>query len=322
MAQVLILTSWNWSSAFKRCTFIETCSLMGVWSRNTVDGGNETCQDVYYIFSFLAFRHFHHPPCCPHASAPGLRVAVTGGYRDETCKGLDLTISRPMAIQTSNIPMTIRGNALLQTVWYCTDNQVICGPSLLVDELLRLSGAPSIGYLVHTAWNSDISTLSLPVQARDTFMYLQRATRVPCPTVYQSPCVGLYLSSPDTTDSLPDPRVMFIRKPYWYFIHPELLMSKGHGQTFIGLYTILWESKCYAEDSIELKKALGDILHLHVGEQVVSKYLEDYRSGYQVGSLKSFICPSKKGACQSALEYLKMMGTLHKALRWWSCCWS
>lgn len=64
---------------------------------------------------------------------------------------------------------------------------------------------------------------------------------------------------------------------------------------------------------MKLKKALRDTMRL--GEQTVSKYMADYRSGYQVGKLKSFIGPSGKGVCQSASEYLKMMGTLHKALR-------
>ena len=79
----------------------------------------------------------------------------------------------------------------------------------------------------------------------------------------------------NTTDSLTDPRVVFVGKPYRYFTHPELLTSKGRGQTFIDLYTMLRGSKGYAEDSMELRKALGDILH--IGEHVVSKYLANYR---------------------------------------------
>lgn len=243
-------------------------------------------------------------------------MTAAGGYRGGTRKGLDLTIGGPVVIRTSNSPVTIRGGALLRTVRRRTDNQVICGPSLLVDELLRLSGAPSIDYLVNTAWSGDISALSPPTQVRDTFMYLQRATQVPssgtCPIVYRSPRIGLDLSNPDTTDSITNPRVVFVGKPYRYFTHPKLLASKGRVQTFIGLHTMLRESKGYTEDSMELKKALRDTLHL--SEQIVSKYMADYRSGYQVGRLKSFIGPSKKGVCQSASEYLKMMGALRKAL--------
>ncbi|KAF8555576.1 hypothetical protein OG21DRAFT_1507589 [Imleria badia] len=261
--------------------------------------------------------YFHRSPRRADPSAPGLPVTVGSGYRGGTRKGLDVTVGGPAVIQTPNSPVIIRGGALFRTVRRRTDNKMICGPSLLVDEILRLSGAPSIAHLVNTTWNGDISALSPPTPARDTFMYLHNATRDPSvgerPTVYRSPRVGLDLSNPDTTDSITHPRVVFVGKPYRYFTHPELLTSKGRVQTFIGLYTMLRESKGYAEDSMELKKALRDILGL--GEQNVSKYMADYRSGYQVGKLKSFIGRSGKGVCQSASEYLKMMGAVRKALQ-------
>lgn len=244
-------------------------------------------------------------------------MTAAGSYRGGTRKGLDLTVGGPTVIQTSNVPVTIRGGALLRTVRRRSDNKVICGPSLLVDEILRLSGAPTINHLVNTTWNGDISALSPPAPARDTFLYLQRATRNSSvdkrPTVYRSPRIGLDLSNPATTESITHPRVVFVGRPYRYFTHPELLASKGRAQTFVGLYTVLRESKGYQEDSMELKKALQDTMRL--GEQIVSKYMQDYRSGYQVGKLKSFIGPSRKGVCQSASEYLRMMGALRKALR-------
>ncbi|KAH0840361.1 hypothetical protein J3R83DRAFT_1384 [Lanmaoa asiatica] len=261
--------------------------------------------------------YFHRSPRRADTSAPGLPVTAAGGYRGGTRKGLDLTVGGPTVIQTSNATVTIRGGALLRSVRRRTDNKVICGPSLLVDEILRLSGAPTIDHLVNTAWNGDISALSPPTLSRDTFVYLRRATPDPSvwerPTVYRSPRIGLDLSNPTTTESVTHPRVVFVGRPYRYFTHPELLASKGRAQTFVGLYTVLRESKDYAEDSMELKKALRDIMR--VGEQMVSKYMADYRSGYQVGKLKSFVGPSGKGVCQSTSEYLKMMGTLRKALR-------
>ncbi|KAG8219092.1 hypothetical protein J3R82DRAFT_4852 [Butyriboletus roseoflavus] len=261
--------------------------------------------------------YFHRSPRRADTSAPGLPVTGAGSYRGGTRKGLDLTVGGPTVIQTSNAPVTIRGGALLRTVRRRSDNKVICGPSLLVDEILRLSGARTVDHLVNTTWNGDISALSPPTPARDTFMYLQRATQDPSvderPTVYHSPRIGLDLSNPATTDSITHPRVIFVGRPYRYFIHPELLASKGRAQTFVGLCTVLRESKGYPEDSMELKKALRDTMRL--GDQIVSKYMTDYRSGYQVGKLKSFIGPSGKGVCQSASEYLKMMGTLRKALQ-------
>ena len=131
----------------------------------------------------------------------------------EHAKGLDLTIGGPIVIQTSNAPMTIRGGALLRTVRRRIDNQVIYGPSLLVDQLLRLS-AHSIDHRANTAWSGNISALYPPTQTRDPSMYLQRTTRVSspgkCPTVHRSPRVDLYLFNPDMTDSITNARVVFI----------------------------------------------------------------------------------------------------------------
>ena len=281
------------------------------------NGNSKTTNTIICVLISLSLRYFHRSPRRADTRAPGLPVTAAGGYRGGTRKGLDLTVGGPTVLRNPNPPVTMRGGALLRTVRRRTDNKVICGPSLLVDEILRLSGSPTIDHLVNTTWNGDISALSPPSSARGTFMYLQRATQDSLvgerPTVYRSPRIGLDLSNPDTTESITHPRVIFVGKSYRYFTHPQLLAYKGRVQTFVGLYTILRESKGYAEDSMELKKALRDMLGL--GEQNVSKYMADYRSGYKVGKLKSFVGRSGKGVCQSASEYLKMMGALRKALR-------
>ncbi|KIJ69698.1 hypothetical protein HYDPIDRAFT_164007 [Hydnomerulius pinastri MD-312] len=270
--------------------------------------------------------YFHRSPCRADTSKPGLPVTAAGGYRSGTRKGLDLTIGGPKVIKTatksnpssaSDSPVSVRGGALLRTIRRRSDKKVICGPSLLVDEVLRLSGAPSINDLVDTAWNGDISALSPPTQDRATYMYLRRKETTESsskpPTVFRSPRIGLDLSNSETKDSITHPRVVFVGKPYRCFTHPELLASKGRVQTFVGLYTMLRDSKGYTEDSLKLKKELCGIMGLK--EQNVIKYMADYRSGCQVGKLKSFVGPSGKGVCQSASEYLKMMGTLQKVLQ-------
>lgn len=282
-----------------------------------MDNGNAKIPNpMLCVLISFTLRYFHRSPRRADTRAPGLPVTAAGGYRGGTRKGLDLTVGGPTVIQIPNAPVTIRGGALLRTLRRRSDNKVICGPSLLVDEILRLSGAPTIDHLVNTTWNGDISALS-PSPLRGTFMYLQRETQDSSvgerPTVYRSPRIGLDLSNPDTTESITHPRVVFVGKSYRYFTHPELLAYKGRVQTFIGLHTMLREAKGYAEDSMELKKALRDMLGL--GDQNISKYMADYRSGYQVGKLKSFVGRSGKGVCQSASEYLKMMGALRKALR-------
>ncbi|KAF9226976.1 hypothetical protein BS17DRAFT_697478, partial [Gyrodon lividus] len=268
--------------------------------------------------------YFHRSPRRADTSQPGLPVRAAGSYRAGSRKGLDLTFGAPIGIETSsasgstsNHPVTVRGGALLRTIRHRSDKKVICGPSLLVDEVMRLSGACSIDDLVSRVWDGDISALSPPTPERNAFMYLRRENRNTVssvlPIVYRSPRIGLDLSNSETTDSITHPRVIFVGKQYRYFTHPEFLASKGRTQTFVGLYTTLRESGVHTEDSLKLKRELCNITGLK--ESNVAKYLADYRSGHQSGKLKSFVGPSGKGVCQSASEYLKMMGTLHRALQ-------
>ncbi|KIK99014.1 hypothetical protein PAXRUDRAFT_823236 [Paxillus rubicundulus Ve08.2h10] len=265
--------------------------------------------------------YFHRSPCRADTSQAGLPVTAAGSYRSGSRKGLDLTIGGPAATNVSrstpNISVSVRGGALLRTIRHCSDKKMICGPSLLVDEVLRLSGASSVDDLVNRVWDHDIAALSPPALERNTFMYLRRVNRNASssvlPTVYRSPRIGLDLSNSETTDSITHPRVVFVGKLYRYFTRPEVLVSKGRMQTFVGLYTTLRQSNCHTEDPLKLKRELCKIMGLK--EQNVSKYLADYGSGYQDGKLRAFVGPSGKGVCQSASEYLKMMGTLHKALQ-------
>ncbi|KAG6903603.1 hypothetical protein DXG01_016447, partial [Tephrocybe rancida] len=57
-----------------------------------------------------------------------------------------------------------RGGALLRSLRRLSDNKVISGPSLLVDEILRLSSAADIPELVEQKWAKDTSAFgSRPV---------------------------------------------------------------------------------------------------------------------------------------------------------------
>ena len=95
------------------------------------------------------------------------------GYRGGTRKGLDVTLGRAPPAMTSKFfpapdPPTpddsdiVRGGALLRSARRVSDGKVISGPSLLVDEVLRLSGAREIAELVSINWTSDISAFPPP----------------------------------------------------------------------------------------------------------------------------------------------------------------
>ncbi|KAI6098541.1 hypothetical protein F5141DRAFT_1032613 [Pisolithus sp. B1] len=261
--------------------------------------------------------YFHRTPCRADGTSSGLPVRAAGGYRGGTRKGLDVTLGPPPFTAERPRIITVRGGALLRTLRRYPEQKIICGPSLLVDEVLRASGASSISDLVTGVWNDDIGALTVPAHPRSTYMYLRsRGESLVPPSktlqiVYNSPRIGLDLSSPETKVSLEHPRVVFVGAPYRYIIHPELLTAKGRLQTFCGLYTALRESNQYPHDSAELKQELCRLMGLK--EPSVAKLLDDFRAGYETGMLKSFVGSVGKGVCQSSSAYLKMMGTLQRA---------
>ncbi|KAI6042270.1 hypothetical protein EDC04DRAFT_2866869 [Pisolithus marmoratus] len=262
-------------------------------------------------------KYFHRTPCRANGTSSGLPVRAAGGYRGGTRKGLDLTLGPPSFNTERPQIITVRGGALFRTLRRYPEQKIICGPSLLVDEVLRASGASSISDLVADAWNDDIKALAAPANPRSTYMYLRSRGECLVPPsktlqiVYNSPRIGLDLSSPETKVSLEHPRVIFVDAPYRYFTRPELLTTKGRLQTFCGLYMALRESNQYPHNSVRLKQELCRLMGLK--EPSVAKLLNDFRAGYETGTLKSFVGSAGKGVCQSSSAYLKMMGTLRRA---------
>ncbi|KAG8896309.1 hypothetical protein FRC01_011888, partial [Tulasnella sp. 417] len=84
-------------------------------------------------------------------------------YRSGTRKGLDLTVGGPLeppseSSSSSAAPSgatDVRGGILLRTIKNETNGNVTCGPSLLVDELLRAAGANDITDMVQSKMNND-----------------------------------------------------------------------------------------------------------------------------------------------------------------------
>ncbi|KAI6103836.1 hypothetical protein EDD16DRAFT_1693901 [Pisolithus croceorrhizus] len=163
--------------------------------------------------------------------------------------------------------------ALLRTLRRYPEQKIICGPSLLVDEILRASGASSISDLVTGVWNDDIGPSRLIPPSKT----LQ--------VVYNSPRIGLDLSSR--------------KRKFPSSIHAS--SSSGRLQTFCGLYTALRESNGYPHDSAKLKQELCRLMRLKESNRATT------------GILKSFVGSVGKGVCQSSSAYLKMMGTLQRA---------
>ena len=282
---------------------------------------------------WIFVRYFHR---APRRSADSHRNPTSlTGYRGGTRKGLDLTIGKPptespyfaSSTSTNNTITTetplLWGGALLRTLQRISDSKVISGPSVLVDQILHLSHAPSISDLVEHKWARDSSAFlpSVSPETRETpaSLYLKP---LPCDIsrrepVYRSPRIGLELSHPGTTATATHPRVIFLSKRYRYFVHPHLLTSNGRTQTFLGVLQTCLDTGRYGENPLksgdksdELRKELSEITGLK--NSTVVKYIAEYQAGINSGRLHSFVGPSGKGASASPSTYLNMMGTLSR----------
>lgn len=270
-------------------------------------------RNCHLTYLTLDFRYFHRAPTRLSTSQKGPSAA--GGYRGGTRKGLDLTIGGP--VTSPHFPMPtmdtasslLRGGILLRALRRSSDGSVILGPSLLVDEILRLSGARSISDLVENIWGGKTAALA-PESGSSICLYLQRRqtnNATPKPTIYHSSRVGLDLSHPSTTPSLADLRVIYISKLYRCFVHPHLLTSNGRGHTFISVYRTCIDSQRFTSDEDVLQEV---IKLLNMKERTALRYLAAFNAGSDKGTLRSFVGPAGKGTSASPGAYLKMMGTL------------
>ncbi|KAI0797396.1 hypothetical protein BC629DRAFT_1285897 [Irpex lacteus] len=303
--------------------------------------------------------YFHRAPtkATGASSSSGARSATAaGGYRGGTRKGLDLTFGSPsesspavvssryfQAPQSGTKPaqsevkvlsstsQDIRGGILLRTIRRISDEKVISGPSVLVDEILRASGASTIVELVNQKWAGDTTAWSL--STTENTSTLQSSLRlIPVtptpeqlnpPHIYSSPRIGLDLSHssiplPSTpagaAKTLGYPRLTFISREYRFFVHPELLTANGRGHTFLGVYRSLTSESEKERSKGGLKERLVALTGLKAN--TVDKYLQEYLESVKDGRLSAFVVAKGKGAGSNPVSALRMFGTLeHKERR-------
>lgn len=204
-----------------------------------------------------------------------------------------------------------RGGVLLRSMRRVGMSSVISGPSLLVDEVLRASGGvASILELVQSKLGGDTDAFSsrLSSSKRAVQLYLRPRSKHVETSIYTSPRIGLDLSNPVTKALSTDPRVIFVQKPYRYFVHPTLLTANGRSQAFLGVYLS-------SSSSLRARSQLLDEVARITGlkRTVVDKYAEEFTLGRERGKLKDFVGAAGKGVCSKPALYLKMMGTLAAA---------
>ncbi|KAI0677738.1 hypothetical protein C8Q78DRAFT_107514 [Trametes maxima] len=308
--------------------------------------------------------YFHRPPRRTNEPT-AVEVVGQAGYRGGTRKGLDLTIGLPPPAPTglaskyfpqtqdqdasgassSTSKVVLRGGVLLRSIRRVSDQKVISGPSLLVDELLSLSGASEIIELVGVNWDGDIAAFppraphsssqqqhtaaAMTGPRRLSTMWFRRRpdarpaseTRTTTdpddttakPRIFRTPRIGLDISHPSImpADACAHPRVAFIARAYRFLVTPHLLTVNGRGQTFLGVYDALEERGNCADDG----ELVGELVRLTaVKAPTAEKYLSALRAGLAPGGggVEEWIGPKGKTVLSSVTSWLKMMGTLRR----------
>ena len=282
---------------------------------------------IRHSFLVVVERYFHRSP--QRSGDPTRSATSLTGYRGGTRKGVDLTFGGPVqssyfaqdaktatetgTARSADSSPRPRGGILFRSLRRLSDGAVISGPSLLVDELLRVCGCASVAELVEEALAKDTSAFPSSASANSNSpkkCSISLRPRTPAlakkPTVYSSPRIGIELSHPGTTTVPTDSRILFVQKPYRFFAHPELLTANGRVQTFLGIYKLLSDAEILNENGVlnEVSRLTG------IKRPSVEKYAADFRLGKEDGEIGCFVGPAGKGASSSPSTYLKMMGTL------------
>lgn len=315
--------SWtSWSSNFT-CgspTYTQTLTHTAAKSRRLLDNGQcfiTRCKLLLIVNS----RCFHRTP--KHSQTDDTEHVLVGnsGYRGGTRKGLDLSfgcvpnVTSPYFSQSSkSVPddkPSLHGGILLRTIRDQSTGRIISGPSLLVDHVLKLSGAGSITELVDEKWGGDIRALH---GAKDrTCMYLRRRSSEQTCTIYTSPRIGLDLSHPSAKAAMTNARAQYVAKPYRYFSQPKLLTANGRTQTMLGLWRDVEVRGALLKRSREVMvDELCDVTGMK--RKTADGYLTEYMKGVEGKvNLEDFVGREKgKGVSTSATRYLQMIGCIHR----------
>ncbi|KAL1696280.1 hypothetical protein GGG16DRAFT_121114 [Schizophyllum commune] len=221
-------------------------------------------------------------------------------YRGGTRKGLDLTFGDADAY----------GGILLRSMKRLDSSEVISGPSLLVDKIVALSGAADLVDLVEKKWAGDTSAFTpsgLFLRPRDDMACTEHGV------LCRTPRVGLDLSAAS--------RAEYVAKAYRYIASFDSPL-KSKAQTFAGAVYHCCYSPTRPEGNTPTLAEVAKALHdpplterleklTALSPAVVARYLKDYRSGFDKGSITPFV--GKKNVASSPSSYLPMMGALHRS---------
>lgn len=197
---------------------------------------------------------------------------------------------------------------------------VVSGPSLLVDSILKYSGAESIDELVTEHWNGDISAFPSDSPRRSLSLIQippsDAKVGLGVSQIYCSPRIGLDLTNPSARPLLSNPRVSFVQRRYRYFRQPTLLRTKGLAENFLGaMYHCLkvpgWSITELDRDwAILFKKqsVIADIERV-TGKTGAARWLKAFENGTQ-GKVERFCGAAGKTSKAGAEHTLSMYGAI------------
>ncbi|CAG8499519.1 11148_t:CDS:1 [Paraglomus occultum] len=238
------------------------------------------------------------------------------GYRGGTRKGVDLTFG--------SIKRNIYGGILIRSIKNERSGDVIEGPSLVVDQILKACGVNTNGgirKLVETIWSFKKGALK-DMENSNNMVYLELKSSIN--NTITADKVGIlpatkkrklgesgserqqnisdgknpaeqYLSvynSPRVGLTLTDKQeIAYLFKPYRYFTQPFLL-KKGRGQLIAGLMATV-------RDCQEIAKIAG------LAVSTVSSYYSDYAAGKESCNIAEFV-----GQRLNTVMFVRMAGAV------------
>ncbi|KAI8143791.1 hypothetical protein BJV82DRAFT_84790 [Fennellomyces sp. T-0311] len=244
-------------------------------------------------------KHGHADPYChghPRQKRAGYwffhRAGMSDSFRGGSRKGVDITIGSNESA----------GGMLIRAVLDQGDGRVIEGPSLLVDEILKVCGKKDLQSLTAAPWTGDC-------WCKKSLFYLEKKPPVrPTATkrprieeerVYTSCRVGLGLGN--RSPSI-EARLLFVGRPYRYVMKPHFL-KKGRVWTLFGLM----EEKLPSKEIAELTQ---------IKESLLPKYKSEFDAGREAPLDTIRECLNGKDIVSGGANWkLRVMS----AVRWWEC---
>ncbi|KAI9496526.1 hypothetical protein BDB00DRAFT_785602 [Zychaea mexicana] len=241
-------------------------------------------------------NHGHADPYChghPRQKRAGYwffhMAGMSDSFRGGSRKGVDITVGNP--------DHDSAGGMLIRAVLNQSTGSVIEGPSLLVDEILRVCKHKDLKSLTKAPWSGQC-------WSDKSLFYLEKK---PSPTkrqkverkVYSSCRVGLGLGN-----RLPsiEARLLFVGRPYRFVMQPWLL-KKGRIWTVFGMF----EQSMTNEEIVELTK---------VKEGLLPKYKSEYDAGEEAPEDTIRECLNGKDIVSGSANWkMRVMS----AVRWWEC---